>query len=283
VNCQQANALAIVGYLASAGFTPEKSTDGHAWYRSPLRDEKTPSFKVDLSRNIWFDHGLGAGGRLVDLVQALHHVDVSGALRLLSGTDAALFSFHPQKVPSTARASALQITRVDRLTHPVLLDYCKGRGIPADVAVAHLEEVHFSVNGSESNQFAVGFRNQSGGYELRNKLLKSCARKKDYTLIRTGNADVVSVFEGFFDYVSALVVSKKAKTSHHVLVLNSLSLLPLALARLSTYRTVHLHLDNDDAGRIATQAILSALPQAVDKSKFYREHKDLNAYLVAVG
>jgi hypothetical protein len=36
------------------------------WYLSPLREEKTPSFKVDRRINVWYDHGTGKGGDLID-------------------------------------------------------------------------------------------------------------------------------------------------------------------------------------------------------------------------
>ncbi len=32
----------------------------------PLREEKTPSFKVNRKLNRWYDHGLGKGSNLVD-------------------------------------------------------------------------------------------------------------------------------------------------------------------------------------------------------------------------
>jgi DNA primase len=48
------------------GYNPVKVTNADHWYRSPLREENEPSFKVNRKLNLWFDHGLGKGGNLID-------------------------------------------------------------------------------------------------------------------------------------------------------------------------------------------------------------------------
>jgi hypothetical protein len=290
MNCQQANALCIVDFLASAGFKPEKSRTGHALYRSPLREEKTASFKVDTRKNLWYDHGAGTGGRLVDLVQAMHGVELPDALRIIAGTSTSAAPFQPPKQPSTPQASGVLITRVESLTHPALLTYCESRGIPSDVAQANLQEASFRVNGGPE-QFALAFRNNSGGYELRNNNpayrtagkqgFMSCVGRKDFTLLASGAPDVVSVFEGFFDYLSALVVSGKAQPSHHVLVLNSVAQLKRALPQLASYKTINLYLDNDPAGKDGVKTIQAQFSGAADKSKTYEAHNDFNDYLIS--
>ena len=58
-----------------------------------------------------------------------------------------------------------------------LLDYLKGRGIPAEIARAECEEVRFWLYGKR--YFAVGFRNMGGGYELRTRFMKWCLPPKD--------------------------------------------------------------------------------------------------------
>jgi hypothetical protein len=278
MNCQQANAVCIVDFLASAGFSPEKSTSVHAWYRSPLRDESTPSFKVDTSRNIWFDHGSGSGGRLVDLVQAMHKVELPDALRIIAGADPVPSSSHQHRAAADPVSAGITVLRVEPLQHPALISYCASRSIPAEVAQAHLRECHFLTSSSSTRQFALAFPNRTGGYELRNKLFKGCTNK-DFSLIQSGDATAISVFEGFFDYLSALVLSKRTEPSRHVLVLNSLSMLPAAIAELSRYETIRLYLDADDPGQRAAEAIRAVYPAAVNKSGIYGQHKDLNEYI----
>lgn len=42
----EAKQLRIVDYLASLGYHPQSVISKQYWYLSPLRDERTPSFKV---------------------------------------------------------------------------------------------------------------------------------------------------------------------------------------------------------------------------------------------
>ena len=46
----------IVEYLESKGIKPVRRTSVYALYRSPLRAETHPSFKVDTEKNLWIDY-----------------------------------------------------------------------------------------------------------------------------------------------------------------------------------------------------------------------------------
>ena len=52
----------ITAYLESKGITPVRQLAIYAMYRSPLRDEHHPSFKVDIEKNQWIDYSEGRGG-----------------------------------------------------------------------------------------------------------------------------------------------------------------------------------------------------------------------------
>jgi len=62
----EAKQIDLVDYLAALGHRPQKIRNKDYWYHSPLRDEKTASFKVNRSLNVWYDHGIGKGGNLID-------------------------------------------------------------------------------------------------------------------------------------------------------------------------------------------------------------------------
>ena len=64
MNIGQAKQIDLVDYLASLGYNPAKIKREEYWYLSPLREERTASFKVDRRQNVWYDHGLGTGGNL---------------------------------------------------------------------------------------------------------------------------------------------------------------------------------------------------------------------------
>jgi len=74
MRADQARNIPIDRYLESQGIKPVKTRLGgrELWYHSPIRDgDSTPSFKVDSSKNLWFDHGLAVGGNIIDLVVEL--------------------------------------------------------------------------------------------------------------------------------------------------------------------------------------------------------------------
>ena len=55
------------------------------------------------------------------------------------------------------------------LRNYALLNYLQERGIPIEIATAQCVEVHYRLH--DKQYFAVGFPNESGGYEIRNKFL----------------------------------------------------------------------------------------------------------------
>ena len=80
----EGNKLDLVEYLSPLGLTPTKIRDNNYWYISPLRDENEASFKIDRIKNVWYDHGTGKGGTVVDFVVQYFSCDVSRALQKLS-------------------------------------------------------------------------------------------------------------------------------------------------------------------------------------------------------
>ena len=65
---KEANNISIKDYLNSLGIQPVTEKGSYGMYRSPLREDNTPSFKVDYNANLWCDYGTGEGGTLIDLV-----------------------------------------------------------------------------------------------------------------------------------------------------------------------------------------------------------------------
>lgn len=75
--------ISIRLFLARRGIQPKYERNGYGMYLSPLRDEHTPSFKVDYVQNLWYDFGLGEGGTLLTLVMRLERCDSREAIRRL--------------------------------------------------------------------------------------------------------------------------------------------------------------------------------------------------------
>ena len=113
---KEANNISIKDYLNSLGIQPVTEKGNYGMYRSPLREDNTPSFKVDYNANLWCDYGTGEGGTLIDLVMKQHQCNAYGAICRLEQGDTASFSFHGKDLPErdTKRqaASPIEIRRI---------------------------------------------------------------------------------------------------------------------------------------------------------------------------
>lgn len=266
--------LPIRTYLAERGLRPTKDNPRYGLYLSPLRKEHTPSFKVDYVQNLWYDFGLGAGGSIIDLVMRLERCDFAQAVRFLgSGERTPMVVPVSSSVPPTV--PALRMLSDIPLRHPALVGYLSSRGIDPIIASACCREVHYAVGGR--NYFAVGFRNDAGGWELRSERFKGCVLPKHITTI-DNRSDTVVAFEGFMDFLSYLSMEKQLQTD--AAVLNSVVNLLKAVPFLERHATIHAFFDNDEAGQKATADLKRLCPNSsvIDRSHLYREHKDLNEY-----
>ena len=86
----------IVEYLERKGIKPVRRTPVYALYRSPLRAETHPSFKVDTEKNLWIDYAEGRGGSIIDLCMRLEDCTLSEAIRRLgqNASDNTVYSSH---------------------------------------------------------------------------------------------------------------------------------------------------------------------------------------------
>lgn len=272
------NKFPIREYLAARGIRPAKDRGYYGMYRSPLREDHTPSMKVDYDKNLWIDYGAGEGGTLIDLVMRMERCDAGEAMRRLEQriTGMPTFSFLGYSNPvSPHRESAIAIEKVRPLENPALLAYLTERGIDLAAARAHCSEVHYRVVGK--SYFAVGFRNDAGGWELRNRYFKGCTSKAPTT--RRGDYPTCFVFEGFMDYLSFLTLKCNPNPPHSIVVLNSVTNLAKAIQFIASHERVYTYFDNDEARRKATAELKKACRNLSDQSVHYRPHNDLNDYL----
>ncbi|QLC67173.1 toprim domain-containing protein [Flavobacterium sp. LPB0248] len=290
-SCKIANEIDLVDYLKILGHEPSKIKNQDYWYLSPLRNENTPSFKVNQKLNLWYDHGLGKGGNVVDFGIEYFRCTVSEFLQLLNGNNISsaisLSSKNNNRLPSNLSfanekkdilSDKIVIVDVRTLENKVLLDYLEKRNIPLEIAKQHCREVEFSLNAKK--QTAIGFKNNAGGYELRSENFKGSSSPKDITFI-DNQAKSAAVFEGFFDYLSYKVMNEKSASQQtNFLILNSLSFFNKSIQLMEKYERVNLYLDRDTAGLKLTGEALQRQPaKYTDQSFLYDQKKDLNEWL----
>lgn len=286
MTCQQAKEISIVEFLKSNHIFPEYIRGKDHWYLSPLRQENTASFKVNSELNLFYDHGSGIGGDIIDLGCQLFKFDVK---ELLSKLEYGSFLFHQQpilkqplhildSVTHDADVSPIKITHVQSFgNNPALSDYIKSRGIAPEIARKYCQEVYYRIG--DKSYFAAGFKNRSGGYELRSQYFKGSSSPKDITHIENGNRSVC-VLEGFMDFLSLLTLRKESPVRSDFLILNSVSFVDRSMEILKDYKNVFLYLDHDNAGRKALGKYEAAGLNTMDSSGTYQKFKDLNEYLL---
>lgn len=273
MNCNEAKGVDIISFLAKNGINPDYNQGVNYWYKSPLRNEKNPSFKVNSFKNLWFDFGIGEGGDIIKLTSLLFKVDSSTALKILSNNH---YSSH-QKDLNIADSKML-ITNVKEISSIQLINYLENRKLNLQLVKEYCKEVSFNLN--DKNFYAIGFQNDSKGYELRCKYFKGSCTPKDITLIKN-NTDKLLIFEGFIDFLSWFSCKHFFTGKHDYLILNTLSFINKSKSVINGYNEVLLFLDNDEAGkRAAAELIEASLSKCIDMSGEYSEYKDLNDSLV---
>jgi len=296
MNCEQANQIDMVDYLSSLGFQPTAVRGNDYWYLSPFRNEKIASFKILRSKNVWYDHGIGTGGGLIEFVRQFYHSDVSEALEKI-------LSFQPQlnlknsvyRPPlhlhenslinyKDASQTAIKIIAAKQpVLEPWLCRYLKQRRIEKSVANKYCYEVEFTNGENEKIFKAIGFKNNAGGYELRNEYFKGSSSPK-YISYFGNEADNITVFEGFFDFMSYQSLHQNQdQLLTNFLVLNSTSFFQRSLLLMEKHDAIHLYLDNDLTGKRWTDLALKRSLKFKDESSLYKGYKDINDWMVNFG
>ena len=278
---KEIKSIPLAAFLSRLGYEPAVRKGTRLWYKSPLRQEQTPSFKVDTVHNCWYDFGLGIGGNIIDLTAELYQsTDLRYLMRCIVNSYPVL-SLQTVASSFVPRHFALSMERFEvvPLEHRALVAYLQERGIPAHIAKAKCKEAHYGVNGK--SYFAVAFENVCGGWELRNRYFKGCRGRKDISYLpwsRDGPSTECAVFEGFIDYLSALTLD--IISGADAIILNSVVNVNKAVPHLKSYNAINCYLDNDNAGQTALAELTAIYGSAViDRSTLYSEFNDLNEYL----
>ena len=278
----------IVEYLERRGIKPVRRTPSYALYRSPLREETHPSFKVDTEKNLWIDYAEGRGGSIIDLCMRMEGCTLSEAIRRLgqNASDNGTYSFLNDFVPNNSQPvmavnGARRLIEISDTLPPHFQEYLtKVRCINLEKAMPFLKCISYEVR-SRLYQ-AIGFANLSGGYELRDdKTFKGTIAPKDITPIFTDRAEPVCIIEGFMDFLSFL--SMKEEITNHCLLMNSVSNVARTIRYLNDRHLTHIRAfhDNDEAGRRTVQDFIKSGFHVEDMNIHYKDFKDLNEYHVS--
>ena len=204
----------------------------------------------------------------------------AGSVSLSPGVGERPAAGGPLPVLRPAAVPALRILSDAPLRHPALVGYLASRGIVPSVAAAFCREVRYEINGRAF--FAIGFRNDAGGWELRSARFKGGSSPKHITTF-DNRSDTVIAFEGFMDFLAYLSLKHPERLRIDAAVLNSVVNLPKAIPFLERHPTIHAFLDNDEAGRRTLAELTRQCPrsQVIDHTQLYCDYKDFNDFWIA--
>ena len=143
--------ISIRLFLARRGIQPKYERNGYGMYLSPLREERTPSFKVDYVRNLWYDFGLGEGGTLLTLVMRLERCDSREAVRRLQNgekRDAGSASLSPGVGERPAAGDPLPVLRPAAVPALRILSDAPLRAVQRRL----LAQIHYHTQRMQCNQ-----------------------------------------------------------------------------------------------------------------------------------
>jgi DNA primase len=274
--------ISIVAYLEARGINYHTKRGNTLLYSSPFRGDSTPSFFVYLNDNKYHDFGSAeSGGDIIQLATKFNDGSFTKAITELENINSGIspvFSFAGQT--ETISESVVEIIEEKPLQHKALLNYLQSRSIELSLAMLYLKEVTYEVKGKR--WFGIGFMNDAGGYEIRNRIneidIKTSTKPKTIRTIEVSDSKSVNIFEGFFDFLSALSYFQLSKPNHTTIILNTLSLLPKTITNLSHYQKVNCFFDNDEAGKKAFQKCKEANLNVIDRSEIYTNFKDFNEF-----
>jgi DNA primase len=270
--------VSIRSVLESFNLFPVKENRKTAFYFALDREEKTPSLCVDFMKNSAFDFGTGKSYDVISIVQQIKKCSVSDALKYLSS-----FNFPANTERLTGKIQSepqYRILKINEIRHPALIQYLESRKVSEQKK--WVQEVHYELHGRK--YFGIGFKNKSGGFEIRNRCSKICLGAKDITLVHAESnpTNEIAVFEGFFDYLTFWNLKSISELFCDCLILNSTAMLFKAEKILKEYQKILLFLDNDENGKSVASKIKNAYDVIEDWSYTYRNFKDLNEWFIEI-
>lgn len=242
-----------------------KGFRGHAIWRG----DQTPSLRLYQVQGhwLWYDHGTGEGGSLIDLVMKIKKVSFRDAVKWLLDS---FPSADPDPLPSTEepeeeeKAPGIEILKTyDRPTEAIQRLLVQHRGLrweDLERFGAKVVQIKFP-SGKQATK--VGFPNRSGGWELKD--IKPggpsfTISPKDISVAQgSGDCDTLLVAESIFDALAAdQLLGKGSRT---LVAANGVGQLERVLGYIQENRPQKavLALDRDPSGVKAQEELKKAL------------------------
>ena len=262
---------------------------GDNLYYSPFRDEATPSFHISRDGRKWYDFGSGKGGSVLTLVCMLLGCDGGKGYDFLASVSRTYIPSDKEALPVRGGArtgeSHIKVFSASKVFRDLtLVEYASERGVNYPNLVQYCREITFGYeNHPAFRDTAIGFPNNRGGWVLRAPDVKRCTCSDITTIDIYGEVSdsptspAGIMFEGFFDFLTYMEISRKEWPECDVCILNSVQNIGKAQSWISSHKEICTFFDNDDAGRKALQEVESLQCVKVnDWSGLYAGYNDLS-------
>ncbi|MCE7073704.1 toprim domain-containing protein [Dyadobacter sp. CY327] len=239
----EAKQIPLDEFLENLGHVCVRETSNTKWYNSPFRNELTASFKLSPDKTAWYDHGVGEGGNIFNLIFKMNgDISVPDALKFIEKTVGSGYTIPTIKQEiKRVTEPAYILTAVNpfqlykgRSPSPAA-QYLSSRGIDPVIMQPYLRDISFYHKDYPKQKItAFGIENTAGGYEVRTQRhgawLKTCVGHKGFTHFLAERPEApYFVFEGMPDFGTFLSVDKPPKGTYHYIILNSTSMTDQAI------------------------------------------------------
>lgn len=279
------NTVLISDFLQREGFKPVRQSASQISFKAPYRADSDPSLVVNDKKGVWYDHGEGTGGRIIDLAMKVYNTkDIQFVVNRINQL---YYNVPVDQIPNRSQFEAREqkkpheITRVKPLGNNFAITaYLESRGVYEEAVkskqVVEVYYDHTNDKGDPKRYFGAGWKNDAGGYDVRSKYAKICIDHKDMLIVQ-GDSGKINVFEGMMNFLSALK-EKSVSMKDTNIIMNSLSLSTRAIEKIknSPSNQLNMFLDNGSGGDKFTRIFAEHFPSLNDRRDIYKGFGDYN-------
>ena len=277
MNSKQIKEISIREVMESFSLFPERDNSITGFYLTIDREEKDPNLLVNFEQNLAIDFKSANSFNVVSIVQTIKKCTEGEALTYLEIVHSNFLKKSPKMLKDQVSNTFKIIDKKDNI-HLLNLQFIVN--LKVNINCNLFSEIWFE--DGPKKYYGIAFKNNSGGYEIRNKYMNICLQKKDITTIKNG-AKKVLIFIDYPDFLTYKFLFNNEEAEHvDYLILNSYLMIYKIKNELVNYNEIVLYFENDSHGDIATERVKSFSKKVVDGRGLYSDLGSINNLIPVV-